>query len=132
LIEAQSTERHEQKVTKLPQHYLIVAHDSKGLELPHIFSDLGKEVLPVFSSETAAQEFLCLCSLQYGWYVRGFSGGELVSMLFAFHASINGVVLDPQPAALSEVVAVSVVGRNAFVGSLLESSKHHSAVGASP
>ena len=132
MIEAQSTGALEQKEAMLPQHYLIVGHSSKGLELPHIFSDSGREILPVFSSETAAQEFLCLCSLQNGWYVRGFSGGELVSMLFAYHARIKGVVLDPQPAALSEVVAESVVGRNAFVGSLLESSNHHSAVGASP
>jgi hypothetical protein len=105
----------------LPQHYLIVGHGSKGLELPHILSDSGEEILPVFSSEEAAQEFLSLSSLQKGWYVRGFSGGELVSMLFAFHARMKGVLLDPPPGVLSGDVALSVVGRNAFVSSLLES-----------
>ena len=40
------------------QRYLIVRHSSKGLELPDILSDSGEEVLPVFSSEEAAQEFL--------------------------------------------------------------------------
>jgi hypothetical protein len=64
----------------LLQHYLIVRHDSKGLELPHFFSDSGEEILPVFSSEEAAQRFLSLSSLGKGWYVRGFSRGELVSI----------------------------------------------------
>jgi hypothetical protein len=75
----------------------------------------------VFSSEVAAQEFLSLSSLQESWCVRGFSGGELVSMLFAFSARMKGVLLDPQPGDLSGDVAVSVVGRNVFVSSLLES-----------
>jgi hypothetical protein len=104
-----------------PQHYLIVGYGSKGLELPHIFSASGEEILPVFSSEAGAQKYLSLSSLRKGWCVRGFSGGELVSMLFAFHARIEGVSLDPQPEALSGDVAVSVVRRNAFVSSLLES-----------
>jgi hypothetical protein len=102
------------------QHYLIVGHVSKGLELPHIFSVSGEEVLPVFSSEEAAQEFISSSSLQKGWYVRGFSGGELISLLFAFHARMKGVLLDPQSEVLSRDVAVSVVGRNAFVSSLLD------------
>jgi hypothetical protein len=104
-----------------PQHYLIVGYGSKGLELPHIFSDSDEEILPVFSSEEAAQEFLSLSSLHKGLCVRGFSGGELVSLLFAFHIRIKGVLLDPQLGALSGDVAVSVVRRNAFVCSLLES-----------
>jgi hypothetical protein len=106
------------------QRYLIVRHSSKGLELPDILSDSGEEILPVFSSEEAAQEFLSLSSLGKRWYVRGFSGGELVSVLFAFHARIKGVLLDPHPRALSGDVAVPVVGRNAFVSSLLETRSH--------
>src|SRR5215217_643880 len=104
----------------LPHYYLIVGYGSKGMELPHIRSDSDEEILPVFSSKTAAQEFLSLSPLGEGWEVRGFSGGELVSMLFAFHARMKGVSLDPQPGALSEDVDLSVVGRNAFVSSLLE------------
>jgi hypothetical protein len=137
LIESRSTGSHghlgwSSKKPVLPQHYLIVGHGSKGLELPHIYSDSGEEILPVFSSETAAQEFLSLSSVRKGWYVRGFSGGELVSMLYAFHARIKGVLHDPQPAALSGDMEVAVVGRNAFVSSLLESSSHHPAIGAHP
>jgi hypothetical protein len=113
-----------------PQHYLLIGHGSKGLELPHIYSDSGEEILPVFSSEEAAQGFLSLSSLRKGGYVRGFSGGELVSMLFAFHAGMKGVLLDPHPGALSGEVALSVLGRKAFVSSLLESPSHHPAISA--
>jgi hypothetical protein len=126
LIESKSTGSHGHarwfsKEPVPPQHYLIVGYGSKGLELPHIFSDSGEELLPVFSSEEAAQEFLSLSSLGKRWYVRGFSGGELISVLFAFHTRMKGVLLDPQLEALSGDVAVSVVRRNAFVSSLLES-----------
>ena len=125
MIESRSTGPHGHttwlsKELMLPQHYLIVRHGSKGLELPDILSDSGEELLPVFSSEEAAQEFLSLSSLRKGWYVREFSEGELVSMLFAFHARMKGVLLDPHPGAVSGDVALSVVGRNAFVSSLLE------------
>jgi hypothetical protein len=135
LIETRSTGTHGSAVwisevhTPL-QHYLIVRYGSKGLELPDIHSDAGDEILPVFSSEEGAQEFLSLSSLGRRWYVRGFSGGELVSVLFAFHARINGVLLDPSPGALSGDVAISYVGRNAFVSSLLETRSHQPAVGA--
>jgi hypothetical protein len=112
------------------QHYLIVARGRKGLELPDILSDSGEEVLPVFSSEEAAQEFLSLSSLGKRWYVRGFSCGELVSVLFAFHVRIEGVLIDPHPGALSGDVAVSVVEREVFVSSLLESRSHQPAIGA--
>jgi hypothetical protein len=104
----------------LPQHYLIVGYGSKGLELPHIFSDSGEEILPVFSSEEVAQEYLSLSSLRKGWCVRGFSGGELVSVLFAFHTGMKGVLLDPPPGAPSGDAMVSPVRWDAFVSSLLE------------
>ena len=135
MIESRSTGSHASAVwfseghTPL-QRYLIVRHSSKGLELPDILSDSGEEILPVFSSEGAAREFLSLSSLGERWYVRGFSGGELVSVLSAFHARIKGVLLDPHPRILSGDVAIPVVGRSAFMSSLLETGSHHPAVGA--
>jgi hypothetical protein len=84
----------------------------------------------VFSSEAAAQEFLALSSLGKRWYVRGFSGGELVSVIFAFHTGMKGVLLDPQPRDLSRDAMVSLVGRDAFVSSLLKTRGYHPAVGA--
>jgi hypothetical protein len=114
----------------LLQHYLIVGHGSKGLELPHLCSDFGGEVLPVFSSEEAAREFLSLSSLGKEWYVREFSGGELVSVLFAFHKEMKGVLLDPQPGAISGDVMVSRVRWDAFASSLVETQSHRPAAGA--
>ena len=63
------------------QHYLVVARGRKGLELPDILSNCGEEVLPVFSSEEAAQEFLSLSSLGKRWYVRGFLRGTSLGSL---------------------------------------------------
>ncbi len=135
MIESRGTEPHGHEVwlseERVPvQHYLIVGHSTKGVELPHIVLASGEEVLPVFSSEEAAREFLSLSSLGKEWYVRDFSGGELVSVIFAFHTGKKRVLLDPQPAALSGDVIVPLVGWHTFVSSLLEPRSYHSAVGA--
>ena len=135
MIESRSTGSHRyaawfSEEHKQLQHYLIVGYGSKGLELPHIFSRFGEKVLPVFSSEEAAREFLSSSSLGKGWRVRGFSGGELVSVIFAFHTSVKGVLLDPQPGVLSGDVMVSLVGLNAFMSSVLETRSYPPAIGA--
>ena len=107
------------------QHYLIVGYSSKGLELPYILSDLGQPILPVFSSEEAAQEFLSLSSQGKRWLIRGFSRGELVSVLFAFHAGMKGLSLDPPPGALAGDVMAPLVERDTYMSSLLETGRHH-------
>jgi len=112
------------------RHYLIVGYGNKGLELPYILSDLGQPILPVFSSEEAAQEFLSLSSLGERWYIRGFSKGELVSVLFAFHAGMKGLLLDPPPGALAGDVMVPLVERDAYMSSLLETGSYHPGLGA--
>jgi hypothetical protein len=84
----------------------------------------------VFSSEETAQEFLSLSTLGERWCIRGFSRGELVSVLFAFHAGMKGVLLDPHPGSLAGDVSVPLVGRDAYMSSLLETGSHHAAVGA--
>jgi hypothetical protein len=125
LIEQEAHDRHgcavwfSEEHTPL-QHYLIVRYGIKGLELHYILSDSGEEILPVFSSEEAAQDFLSLSSLRGRWCIRGFSRGELASVLFAFQAGTKGVLLDPHPGALAEDVTLPVVRRDAYVSSLLE------------
>ena len=114
----------------LRQPYLIVGCGSKGLGLPYILSDPGQEILPVFSSEETAQEFLSSSSLGERWCIRGFSEGELVSVLFAFHAGMKGVLLDPHPGSLAGDVSAPLVGRDEYMSSLLETGSHHPAVGA--
>ena len=103
---------------------------TKRLRLPYILSDPGQEILQVFSSEETAQEFLSLSSLGKRWCIRGFSRGELVSVLFAFHAGMKGVLLDPHPGSLAGDVSAPLVGRDAYMTSLLETGSHHPAVGA--
>jgi hypothetical protein len=115
-----------------PLHcYLIARCGNKGLELPHVFLDSGEEVLPVFSSSEAARRFLSSLALDEGWYVREFSAGELVSMLFAFCAGIKRVLVDPLPGCLSaEDALASVVGRDGFMDSLVGDQSFHPVAGA--
>ena len=105
--------------------WLIAKQRCNGLE---VFT-IGSNVLPVFSFREEAEMFLGLGYAADGWRVKETTYGELVSVLFAFHRKIRGVLLDPHPADLSEDVAVSVVGRSAFVSSLLETRSHHPAFG---
>jgi hypothetical protein len=125
LIEPGDTESHGHEVWfseehMLLQHYLIVGHGSKGLELPHIFSDSGEEVLPVFSLEEAAREFLSLSSLGERWCVRGFSAGELVSLLFILHERVAWILPNPPPEDLLAEDALShLTSRERFVEFLI-------------
>ena len=52
------------------------------------------------------------------------------SGVFAFHTSVKGVLLDPQPGLLSVDVMVSLVGLNAFMSSVLETRSYSPATGA--
>lgn len=71
----------------------------------------GREgVLPVFSSEEAAERFLASRVSGDGWRVRAFSGGEVISLLFAFGESIRWVLPDPHHPGVS-----APTSRNEFV-----------------
>ncbi len=76
---------------------LIARRETTGFEVPHTFFHLGKEVLPVFSSAEAARRFLASLALGESWHVRGFSTGELVSVLFILHERVAWVLPDPPP-----------------------------------
>jgi hypothetical protein len=45
-------------------------------------------VLPVFCAREPARRFIDSRDLGEGWYVRGFSVGELISLLFALHERV--------------------------------------------
>jgi hypothetical protein len=51
-------------------------------------------------------------------------------VIFAFHTSVKGVLLDPQPGLLSIDVMVSLVGLYAFMSSVLETRSYSPATGA--
>jgi hypothetical protein len=102
-------------------HYLITRRETRGLEVPHVQLGCGEEVLPVFSSAEAARRFLYSQVLGEGWYVRQFSTGELVSLLFGLYGRVGRVLPNPVPTALSnEDALASLVSRDRFIESLIE------------
>jgi hypothetical protein len=78
-------------------HYVIARHEANGPELLHVPLESGEEMLPVFSSEVAARDFLLSNALGQAWYVREFYAGELVSLLLGLYADIEWVLIDPLP-----------------------------------
>jgi hypothetical protein len=101
-------------------HYLIARRETKGLEVPHVLLPCGEEVLPVFSSAEAARRFLSSQVRGDGWYVRQFSTGELVSLLFGLYGRVGRVLPNPLPGALSgEDASSSPVSRDRFIEFLI-------------
>lgn len=78
-------------------HYVIAWHEANGPELLHVPLESGEEMLPVFSSEVAARDFLLSNALGQAWYVRKVYAGELVSLLLGLYADIEWVLIDPLP-----------------------------------
>jgi hypothetical protein len=102
-------------------YYLIARRETKGLEVPRVLLRCGEEVLPVFSSAEAAKRFLFSQVLGEGCYVRQFSTGELVSLLFGLYGRVGQVLPNPLPGALSgERALLSLVSRDRFIESLIE------------
>ena len=77
--------------------YLIARHENNRLELLTLAVTLHGEVLPVFGTEGAARDFLGGGGFGGGWWVRGSTAGELVSLLLGHLADVESVALDPRP-----------------------------------
>ena len=101
-------------------HYLIVQREPTGFEAPHTFFRYGERVLPVFCAREAASTFIAYRALGEGWYVRMFSVGELISLLFALHEKVEWVLFSPLPGHLLIEDALShMTSRDNFIASLL-------------
>ena len=101
-------------------HYLIVRCEATGHETPHTFFRCGERVLPVFCAREAARRFIASRAPNEGWYARGFSGGELISLLFALHESVAWIICSPLPGHLLVEDALSrLVSRDDFIASLV-------------
>jgi hypothetical protein len=101
-------------------HYLIVRREPTGFEAPHIFFRYGERVLPVFCAREAARRFIASRAPGEGWYARGFSAGELISLLFALHESVAWVMSSPLPGHLLIEDALSrLMSRDDFIASLI-------------
>ena len=105
---------------RLLAHYLIVRRERTGFEAPHTFFRCGERVLPVFCAREAAKRFIDSRALGEGWYVRGFSVGELISLLFALHERVAWVLISPLPGHLLIEDALShLMSRDNFIASLI-------------
>ena len=101
-------------------HYLIVRREITGFEAPHIFFRYGERVLPVFCVREDAGTFIASRDLGEGWHVRGFSVGELVSLLFALHERVAWVSFSPLPGhLLIEDELSHLTSRDEFIESLI-------------
>ncbi len=101
-------------------HYLIVRREPTGFVAPHTFFRYGERVMPVFCAREAARRFIGARDLGEGWYVRGFSVGELISLLFALHERVTWVSFSPLPGHLLIEDALShLTSRDNFIASLI-------------
>jgi hypothetical protein len=101
--------------------HLIVRREGTGFESPYSFSHSGGEMLTVFSTREAARMYLGSDGFGDEWYVREYAGGELVSLLFALHDRLRGVLLDPPPGYRldEQQVMWSLVDRDGFIEFLI-------------
>ena len=101
-------------------HYLIVRREITGFEAPHIFFRGGERVLPVFCVREEAETFIASRDLGKRWHVRGFSVGELISLLVALHERVAWVSFSPLPGHLLIEDALShLTRRDEFIESLI-------------
>jgi hypothetical protein len=101
-------------------HFLIVRREITGFEAPHIFFRGGERVLPVFCVREDAETFIASRDLGEGWHVRGFSVGELISLLFALHEWVAWVSFSPLPGhLLIEDELSHLTSRDKFIESLI-------------
>ena len=101
-------------------HYLIVRRQPTGFEAPHTFFRRGERVLPVFCVMEDARRFIASRDLGEDWHVRGYSAGELVSLLFILHESVAWVSFSPLPGHLLIEDALShLMSRRDFIASLI-------------
>jgi hypothetical protein len=101
-------------------HYLIVRREPTGFVATHTFFRYGERVMPVFCAREAARRFIDARDLGEGWYVRGFSAGELISLLFALHERVAWISFSPLPGHLLIEDALShLTSRDNFIASLI-------------
>lgn len=110
--EVRKAERLLARPVSLP-YWLITRHDHRQMEVLTIGRG-GKEVLPVFSFDEEAREFLQSVE-EEEWSARRTGAGELISVLYGPCAGVKRVALDPS----SEIADLVSVSRQGFMDLLL-------------
>jgi hypothetical protein len=99
-------------------YWLLVRHNTGGMEVLTRKTVSGEVVVPVFGSEKEARAFLSKRS--GSWSARKTGGGELVSILSGICREARWVALDPLPQmATEEAVGLVGVRKECFVEPLL-------------
>lgn len=105
--------------------YLIAPRESGETDVLTVHPPSGVgETIPVFSTERAAHLFLE--GLDGDWRVRESTAGELISLLLCRFAGARHVLLDPRPG--SEIPEGELMGKGAFIGSLLRGAVSTAAI----
>jgi hypothetical protein len=106
---------------KLRQPYRLIVNSEKDrMDVLTIQLSTGRKVLPIFSHDEEAGEFVPFGSLGTGWRIRKTSARELVSVLSRSDTEIGWVALDPWPGIHVEMVLDLIgVGRRDFVDQLV-------------
>ncbi len=106
---------------KLRQPYRLIVNSEKDrIAVLTIQLSTGRKVLPIFSHDEEAGEFVHFGSLGTGWRIRKTSARELVSVLSRSDTEIGWVALDPWPGIHVEMVLDLIgVGRRDFVDHLM-------------
>ena len=106
---------------KLRQPYRLIVNSEKDrMDVLTIQLSTGRKVLPIFSHDDEAGEFVHFGSLGTGWRIRKTSARELVSVLSRSDTDIGWVALDPWPGIHVEMVLDLIgVGRRDFVDQLV-------------
>jgi len=106
---------------KLRQPYRLIVNSEKDrMDVLTMELSTGRKVLPIFSHDEEAEEFVHFGSLGTSWRIRKTSTRELVSVLSRSDTDIGWVALDPWPGIHVEMALDLIgVGRRDFVEQLL-------------
>lgn len=100
--------------------YLISRHTHHRMEV-WVSEDIDEQVLPIFSTYRAANEYLRDRELGSGWHVRESTAGELISLLMGHVADVETIVLDlPRDPSLVGDPATYCLSKETFIGSLMK------------
>jgi hypothetical protein len=80
----------------VPVWYLISCRRNNRLKVLRVFSESGRETVPVFGTEEAAGSFLGRGGFGPGWHVRETTAGELISLLLSHLRDVDLVSTDPR------------------------------------
>ena len=96
------SDKEEAPRARWPNYWLLVKHETNSTDVLAIDLDGGEKALALFSFAEEAELFFHHELSGTGWQVRETMIGELISVLYGFHAGVGKVALDPLPRDICE------------------------------